>query len=300
MIKPAWFAVFTALLIQPAGADDALQPATSVAPIQVGEAHTLETHDAPRRVNVLFPQGYDESDATYPLVLLLDGGTKQDIFLGFGIERWNQLWGRSEPAILVGIETVDRQRELLPPTRDEAEVERYPAAGEAEQFRAWIAESVLPLLRRSYRHDGRAFLIGESAAGHFVVQTWIEAPELFEGYAALSPSMQWNLQSLSRDFVVLPHRPRPPLFVSLADEGGATQEGTLRLVDAAGPAICFADRRATHVRHANTLHQLLPEALQFVLPTRADWLSEYGMAVDCRKGEAGPVPPDSAYPDRRD
>ena len=256
----------------------AAQEAIASQPLTIGTSYNVEIEDAERRINVVPPAGYKAEEAAYPLVVVLDGGLRQDFFLTLGMERWNQLWQRSAPAIFVGVETVDRQRELLPPTGNAEERERYPTAGNSAAVRAWLVETVLPLLRSEYRTDGRAFLIGESAAGHFVVETWADAPALFDGYAALSPSMQWDDQSLSRRVAGAGEGDRPPLFLSLADEGGATEEGVLRL--AAASQACFADRREDVV-HATTLHRLLPEALQFLLPTEADWLAEYGLALDC-------------------
>lgn len=248
-------------------------------PITIGTSYLVNTHEADRRVNVVTPPAYaEDEEVSFPLVIVLDGGLRQDFFLTLGMERWNQLWQRSQTAIFVGVETVDRQRELLPATSDRAEQERYPTAGDSAAFRDWLADTVLPMLRSKYRTDGRAFLIGESAAGHFVVETWVDRPEMFDGYAALSPSLQWNGQALSKRFAAQSAGQRPPLFLSLADEGGATEEGVLRL--AAGSNACFADRRDKLV-HATTLHGLFPEALQYLLPTDADWLAEYGLKLDC-------------------
>lgn len=249
-------------------------------PLTIGTSYRVSTHGAERRVNVVLPADYDRSDRTYPIWIMLDGGTKQDFFLTLGMERWNQLWQRSAPVIFVGVETVDRQRELLPPTGSKAEMERYPTAGESASFREWLATSVLPLVRDKYRDDGRAFLAGESAAGHFVAETWALAPDMFAGYAALSPSLQWDDQHLARSLSGLKTLDRPPLFISLADEGGATEEGVVRFVADAGANLCFADRR-TELVHANMLHGLLPEALQYLLPTDADWLEEYGLTLEC-------------------
>ena len=67
---------------------------------------------------------------------------------------------------------------------------------------------------------------------------------------------------------------------ALADEGGATESGIMRFLGSAGGEVCFSDRRADLV-HANTLHGLLPEALQYLLPTGADWLAEYGLTLRC-------------------
>ena len=257
-------------------------------PLTIGTSYLVKTHDAERRIHVVTPQGYDEGEDAYPIVIMLDAGLKQDFFLTLGMERWNQLWQRSAPAIFVGVETVDRQRELLPPTATAGEQERYPTAGESEAFRSWLSSQLLPMLRAQYRNDGRAFLIGESAAGHFVVETWVRTPDLFDGYAALSPSLQWNGQQLSRQFAERTETQRPPLYISLADEGGETEEGITRLVRNARSDMCYSDRRNDLV-HANTLHGLLPEALQYLLPTEADWLEEYGLTLRCETDGKEPV-----------
>lgn len=259
----------------------AAQDAPVATPITIGESFTMTTQDADRQINVALPRDYENEESRYPIILFLDGGTSQDFFLALGIERWNQLWGRSQPAILVGVETVDRQRELLPPTQNAEERERYPTAGESASFRRWLGESVLPMLRARYRHDGRAIVIGESAAGHFVVETWLKQPDLFDGYAALSPSLQWDGQALAAGTSPDDDIDRPPMFLSLADEGGPTEQGALLLRGKRGQDFCFADRRESHVHHANSMQQLLPQALQFLLPTDADWLAEYGLKVDC-------------------
>ena len=249
-------------------------------PLTIGTSFLTETHDAERKVHVVTPQGYDQDDQVYPIIIMLDASLKQDFFLTLGLERWNQLWQRSAPAIFVGVETVDRQRELLPPTSTPREQERYPTAGESDAFREWLSAEILPMIRTQYRDDGRAFLMGESAAGHFVIETWVNTPDLFDGYAALSPSLQWSGQHLSRQFAEMAETERPPLFVSVANEGGETEEGIARLVANARSDLCYSDRRNDLV-HANTLHGLLPEALQYLLPSEADWLEEYGLTLRC-------------------
>lgn len=259
----------------------AAQPAPQ--PLTIGETVTLEALGEAREVNIVLPLGYgEEPDKRWPVVYLLDGGEAQDLLMGAGLQRWNTIWGRSKDAIIVGIATRNRQRELLPPTADAAERTRWPTAGESAAFRAWIAETVKPMIEARYRHDGSAFLVGESAAGHFVVETWATAPAMFTGYAAISPSLQWDFEALSRK--PLGEGKRPPLYLSLADEGGATEAGMLRLLGAlpASQPYCFSDRR-TELRHATSLHGLLPEALQYLLPTGVDYLAEYGMVLRCEK-----------------
>jgi predicted alpha/beta superfamily hydrolase len=271
----------TALALVQAGPARAETP--QPAPLTIGETVALEVLDAERSINIILPPDYAaEPDKRWPVIYLLDGAMTQDLMMGTGLMRWGALWGRSKDAIIVGIETKDRQRELLPPTGDKAELKRWPTAGESAAFRAWIAGTVKPMIEARYRQDGTALLVGESAAGHFVVETWAEAPAMFTGYAAISPSLQWDGEALSRR--ALGTANRPPLYLSLADEGGATQSGMMRLLGVLPKAqpYCFSDRRK-QLRHATALHGLLPEALQYLLPTEADWLGDYGMVLRCEK-----------------
>lgn len=258
---------------------------TEPLPLVVGETFEVEALDAVRSVNVILPPDYaDKPDETWPLIVQIDGGAEQDLYLANGLEKWNRLWGRSQPAILVGIETVDRQRELLPLTDNPDERAQYPAAGESDAFRSWLSEVVLLQIMARYRHNGTAILVGESAAGHFVVETWLKQPQLFSGYAAISPSLQWNSQALVNG-IAQTIDARPPIYLSLADEGGETEQGMLGLLARLDPAQphCFSDRRE-ELRHATSLHGLLPEALQYLLPTEADWLEEFGLGLRCDGG----------------
>ncbi|WP_108791128.1 alpha/beta hydrolase-fold protein [Erythrobacter sp. Alg231-14] len=263
-----------------------LQPVGDFAPLTIGETATFHILDEDRAVNVILPPDYnDHPDHVWPVVYMLDGALDQDLMMGAGIAGWNRLWGRSQSVIWVGVETKDRQRELLPPTRNDAEAGRYPTAGDSAIFRNWLVNAVMPRIAERYRTDG-AYLVGESAAGHFVVETWIETPAAFAGYAAISPSLQWDEESLSNRFDA-GDPVRPALYISLADEGGATESGVMRAIGAmpTDQPWCFSDRRSD-LKHATSLHGLLPEALQFLLPTRADWLEEFGFELRC--DQSGP------------
>jgi predicted alpha/beta superfamily hydrolase len=261
----------------------AAAPAPEPQPLTIGETVTLEALGEERAVNIVLPPDYaTDPERHWPVVYMLDGAITQDLMMGVGLMRWNAYWRRSHEVILVGIETKDRQRELLPPSANAEEQAAWPTAGESAAFRAWLAGTVKPMVEARYRHDGTAFLVGESAAGHFVVETWASAPDLFTGYAAISPSLQWDSEALSRR--ALGEAKRPPLYLSLADEGGATETGMERLLGVLpkDQPYCFSDRR-TQLRHATSLHGLLPEALQYLLPTDADWLEEYGMVLRCER-----------------
>ena len=87
----------------------AAAPAPEPQPLTIGETVTLEALGAERSVNIILPPDYEaESDKRWPVIYLLDGAMTQDLMMGAGLMRWGALWGRSQDAIIVGIETKDR------------------------------------------------------------------------------------------------------------------------------------------------------------------------------------------------
>ena len=94
-------------------------------PLTIGETVTLEALGQPREINIVLPPDYaKDPERRWPVIYQLDGAMTQDLMMGAGLMRWGALWGRSQDAIIVGIETKDRQRELLPATQDPAERQR--------------------------------------------------------------------------------------------------------------------------------------------------------------------------------
>ena len=137
----------------------------------------------------------------------------------------------------------------------------------------------MPMIADRYRADGREFLFGESAAGHFVIETLLAEPNLFDGYAAISPSLWWEKQSMAR-MAEATRAGAAPLFISIADEGETMDAGVRRVVAARGDApTCFADR--PNLTHAVTYHALLPGALQYLLPGSDELPAEWGMVPGC-------------------
>lgn len=254
-------------------------------PLSIGDTHVVEAMDEEREINVLLPLSYEpDAERRYPVVYMLDGGVSQDLMMQVDVARWTQMWGRTEDFILVGIETKHRQRELLTPTTDEKALEFYPNAGESEIFRDYVRDTVKPLIEKAYRTDGRDFLVGESAAGHFVVETLLREPDLFTGYAAISPSLWWEGQELATEAETL-GAGAAPLFLSIANEGETMpemDEGVRRVMAVRATseaATCFVDR--SDLTHGVAYHALLPSALQYFIPGEKELPAEWGMVTGC-------------------
>jgi len=68
---------------------------------------------------VILPAGYKkEPEKSYPVLYVIDGGVEQDLLHVTGALHLGSVWGRSADAIVVGIETKNRRRELAGPTKD--------------------------------------------------------------------------------------------------------------------------------------------------------------------------------------
>ena len=76
---------------------------------------------------------------------------------------------------------------------------------------------------------------------------------------------------------------RDRLFLSLADEGGATDRGDGIARDT-GCALLLRRLSCIACPLLNSLHHCC--RVQYLLPTEADWLGEYGLTVECEMREA--------------
>jgi predicted alpha/beta superfamily hydrolase len=151
-----------------------------------------------RRVNIVLPSSYSiEASKRYPVLYLIDGGVDQDLVHIAGVLQLNSAWGRSQEAILVGIATKDRRRELTGPVSDAELLKKYPTAGSSAKFRSFIRDEVKPFVERTYRTNGYDAVIGESLAGLFILDTYLNEPQLFEAYGAISPSLWWDKERIA-------------------------------------------------------------------------------------------------------
>jgi uncharacterized protein len=265
-MKPIVLAGFLALLAActaplSAAAQDRT---TGVKSINIGISYTLDSAvlGDKREINIWAPPGIEEGRAPGAVVYLVDGGLDQDFRHIVGLGELCALSWTCETTIIVGIQTKDRQHELTPPATDPRFIEGFPQAGGAADFRRFIAEEVRPFVEERYPPAPRTALIGESLAGLFVADTLLEAPELFDDFIAISPSLWWDG---GRTAAAAPQKLAAGdlagrrLYLAVANEGGTMQAGidTFRaaLASAAqdGFEFMYSDRSATET-HATIFH----------------------------------------------
>lgn len=238
-----------------------------------------------RKVNVVLPAGYaKERHKRYPVLYLIDGGVEQDLLHVLGASQLGAVWGRSADVIVVGIETKDRRRELVGPTRDPELLRRYPTAGSSALFRKFIRTEVKPLVDRTYRVNGHDAVIGESLAGLFILETYLNEPALFGSYAAIDPSLWWDKEALSKAAVAKagPVRNGKPLYLAVAKEQAEDPAAMNRIVGTVkGKAASWCLAHRPDLLHSTIYQQLTPQALQFLFPPATPPAAEFGFNVQC-------------------
>ena len=207
---------------QPTAALAQVHPAGT--PIVIGQSYALPSAimGTPREINVWLPTGYDGGAARYPVLYVLDGGQTQDFHHISGLAQLGTVVGTTRDVIVVGIASVDRRNELALPTDIPELVARYPTLGHSDQFRRFVAEEVMPFIDGHFRTSDESALMGESLAGLFVVETFLKAPDMFDAYIAVSPSLWWDRGALTHQSGMLvaghPAGSRS-LILTLGDEG---------------------------------------------------------------------------------
>jgi hypothetical protein len=261
-------------------------PASMGTPITIGTSHTITSSalGEQRTINVVVPPSYGKaSRKRFPVIYLIDGGVDQDLLHVAGVVQLGSIWGRMDDAIIVGIETRDRRRELVGPTSDPELLKNYPSAGASAAFRAFLRNEVKPLVERQYRSSGKSVVIGESVAGLFIVETFMAEPDLFDGYAAIDPSLWWDKEALSRRTATIGTAQRGRrLYVALAKEQLEAPAAANRVTAAAlaaGTDLCVASR--PDQTHATIYQQVEAQALQFLLPPAEAAPPEFGFEVQC-------------------
>ena len=181
-------------------ASRAEEPARAPAKQIAHETFTLVSKalGEPRRIHLYRPPGV-ASTTPLPVLYLLDGGDDED-FPHPGVLAAIDLAiraGDMRPLVVVGIENTERRRDMTEPTQVESDKKIAPHVGGAAKFRAFIADELIPRIKREVRVTKSA-IAGESLAGLFVLETLFAEPTLFDTWIAISPSLQWNGGALAR------------------------------------------------------------------------------------------------------
>jgi predicted alpha/beta superfamily hydrolase len=272
------FRPLLALLAMAALAAPARAAQTGPTPIVTGEAWRLPSAalGAERAINIWLPPSYGQGARRYPVLYLVDGGLQQDFQHIAGLAHLGAISWQTQEFIVVGVETVDRRRELAFPAERDAELRRqYPTAGGSALFRRHLLQEVKPFVERRYRTSGEDVLLGESLAGLFILETFLRQPDAFDTYIAMDPSTWWDNARLTEEAAWLLARhgnTRHRLWLSIGRETLGQPAATERLVAAlrARPGLELRYEPRPALTHATIYHPTAWEALQAFYPRPAE------------------------------
>lgn len=171
-----------------------------------------------RVINIWLPIAYDTSSTPLKVLYMADGGVKEDFpHVANTLSDLIQ-YNKIEPIVLVGVENTQRRRDLTPITTVENDKEIAPIVGGSKNFRTFIKSELFPAIAAKYKVDTLKGIIGESAAGLFIMETFMDEPDLFDYYIVFDPSLWWNNQylinNLKNSFTNYSNKPKSLWFAS--------------------------------------------------------------------------------------
>ncbi len=187
--------------------------------IKIGMTRTLDSLllKEKRPIHIYLPGGYENSQNTYPVLYLLDGGP-DNFHAVSGIVNYLAISDVPE-MIVVAIPNTDRGRDLAVEAH-----EQLPGSPGAAVFREFLEKELLPFVEQSFRTSGYRIIAGNSAAGMFAVYALFRNPALFDACIVGSPAFGWGWKTIGPDVENYFSDPRSkPKFLYLSYYDG---EGT--------------------------------------------------------------------------
>jgi predicted alpha/beta superfamily hydrolase len=197
MNKAIYYLIFLTIVLSFAGKPQ------NTDPIPKHDNFTIESKfvNETRVINVWTPPNYKNSIDSFPVLYMPDGGIKED-FPHIANTIAKLVANKSiPPIILVGIENTERKRDLTGFSEVEEDAKYCPLSDGAKNFREFIRNELIIEINSKYKASKEKGIIGESLAGLFVMETFFLAPQIFDFYIAMDPSIWWNNHYLERETI---------------------------------------------------------------------------------------------------
>lgn len=135
-----------------------------------------------RLLYVHLPDGYEESNQSYPVIFQLYSHFKYNYYLpAIRASNFMQVHGEAPGVIVVGVKNLEfRYRDLL-------SVDHNQTKSEIDKFLRFFEEELLPFVHKNYRSNGYNILSGPQAGAAFGIYSLAKKPDLFNAYFLTSP-----------------------------------------------------------------------------------------------------------------
>lgn len=156
-----------------------------ISPVRVEKIVSAKLGET-RECWVSLPDRYDETDAKYPVLYMLDGETNFNSGVIGGL-RMAAFLGEMPDFIVVGVVNTDRSKDIFP------EVVTYDDGtkdgGRADAFLDFIGQELVPRVDKTYRTEPFRVLYGTSNTGFTAVYALFRAPQLATVFIAASATL---------------------------------------------------------------------------------------------------------------
>lgn len=261
------------------------QTTENTKPFVLGVIEEIQSKElAEKRIlNIYLPEGYNQNDSTkYPVIYLLDGSANEDFIHIVGlVQFYNFEWINLVPkSIVVGIASVDRERDFTFPTTSQEQKVRFPTTGHSDKFISFIEKELQPYITLKYKTNNEKTLIGQSLGGLFAAEVLLKKPALFNKYIIISPSLWWDNGSLlNQNSIVLNESfdQEISIYIGVGKEGlTPTEIARVMEVDANLLADKIKGTKSKKVNvffdylpqenHATIMHQAVSNAFKVLYP----------------------------------
>jgi len=240
--------------------------------IKIGFKDSIQSNilNENRKIIVKLPDGYNDSDKSYPVLYRLDGDLDLYIETVGVINRLVNVEEVMPDMIIVMIENTDRNRDMMP-----TNTSFFQSEPGAENFKTFIEKELIPHINSAYRTTDEKILCGQSLSAIFTIYYFLTSPDSFDSFIACSggfPDCEEYFINLTNDFLETEQTTTRNIFLThgqtdFLDPDGLIKEQLLSFTEKIESKENIVCKLKIYEDEGHVPFQSLYHALQFILAT---------------------------------
>jgi predicted alpha/beta superfamily hydrolase len=106
--------------------------------------------------------------------------------------------------LVVGIESQNRNMDFLTKSEFKIDIEQYGSdMGDFEEFNSFLKNELFPFIEAKYPVSNKRWAVGHSNGARFLLDQWIEKPQLFSARLFIDPNFTYMENRISSDVLTL-------------------------------------------------------------------------------------------------